>query len=53
MSRAERDAVYNNSAAVTDSAELNAARETGSAEINDALDWLAEHGPARQLRLLA
>ena len=30
MSRAERDAAYNNTAAVANSAELNAARETAS-----------------------
>jgi len=36
MSRAERDAAYNNSAAVTNSAELNAAREAASAAFRAA-----------------
>ena len=36
MSRAERDAAYNNSAAVHDSAELNAAREAASAAFRAA-----------------
>jgi len=36
MSRAERDAAYNNSQAVTNSAELNAAREAASAAFRKA-----------------
>jgi acetyl esterase/lipase len=36
MSRAERDAAYNNSAAVKNSAELNAAREAASAAFRQA-----------------